>query len=171
MYLLASTLSIHDPRACVVAYFHHGLRSEDADADGMLVHEYTKNHGGVYVSTQVDIRARAQATRKGLEETGRIERYAWLRRIRREYGARYILTAHHRDDLVETMLFNIVRGARLGGLGSLREVSGSILRPLLDMTKPEILSIVESEHIPYRHDVTNDDTRHLRNYLRHEIIP
>ena len=115
--------------------------------------------------------ALALALHQSIEETAREARYEWLETVRRSYSAPYILTAHHADDLVETMVFNIVRGSRLGGLTSLKECSGTILRPLLGVTKREILDTLAERGIVARHDASNDDTAYLRNHIRHDILP
>lgn len=107
----------------------------------------------------------------GIEEAARTKRYAFLEEVRKRHGARYILTAHHLDDSIETLVFNLVRGTRLGGLAGIPEQNGSILRPLLALSKNEILQSLGDQSIPFRTDSSNVDTSYLRNRIRANILP
>jgi tRNA(Ile)-lysidine synthase len=93
-----------------------------------------------------------------------------LEQIRLQYGAKYILTAHHLDDSIETLMFNFIRGSKIHGLMGIPEQNNSILRPFLKVSKREILKKISEENIPYRLDSTNTDDVYLRNHLRLNII-
>lgn len=118
-----------------------------------------------------DIASIATSTKKGVEETARIERYTFLEKIHIKYSATYILTAHHLGDSIETLMFNLIRGTKIQGLTGIPEQNRHILRPLLHISKPEILEILEKENIPHRLDSSNTDDIYLRNHLRLNIIP
>lgn len=107
-----------------------------------------------------------------IEMTARKYRYDFLHRVRDETQARYILTAHHLDDRIETAVFHLIRGTKLGGIHALRELShDGILRLLLSIPKSEIIEYATLHDISYREDSSNTDTEYLRNKIRHDILP
>jgi len=87
------------------------------------------------------------------------------------YSSKYILTAHHLDDKLETFIFNLSRGSKLTGLINMTESSWSILRPLLNIEKDNILKYLKDNNLEYKIDNTNFETLYTRNYTRHEIMP
>ncbi|MBR5329607.1 MAG: tRNA lysidine(34) synthetase TilS, partial [Firmicutes bacterium] len=115
----------------------------------------------------VDVAALANERKQGIEEVGREERYRFLRSL----GADVILTAHHKDDNAETVLFHLIRGCGLNGLCGMEPRRDDIGRPLLCVTKKEILAYCEAHHIAYKTDLSNDDVRYTRNRIRKEVIP
>lgn len=119
----------------------------------------------------VDVPARARASGRGLEETARDLRYAFLREEKRRRGLDCILTAHHRNDQAETVLLHLVRGSSPRGLSGMREEEGDLLRPLLPFSRAEILRYAQETGLPFVQDETNADTAFARNYVRHEVIP
>jgi tRNA(Ile)-lysidine synthase len=101
----------------------------------------------------------------------RTERYAFLASVMNKYGAKYILTAHHLDDNIETFLLHLIRGTKVHGLTGIPEQNQSILRPLLGMTKSEIIHQLTIHEIPYVVDSTNAEDIYARNHLRLNILP
>ncbi len=93
----------------------------------------------------------------------------------RETGALILMTAHHLDDRIETMLFNLIRGTKFSGIYSLREEDsrdfGKIRRPLIHVKKSDILAYAHERNIAYREDSTNTETDFQRNFLRHVVLP
>jgi tRNA(Ile)-lysidine synthase TilS/MesJ len=87
------------------------------------------------------------------------------------YKSKYIITAHHLDDRIETFFFNLVRWSKLTGLINMTEFSWAILRPLLNVKKSEILEYLDNNKLKYNIDTTNNNIEITRNYLRHKIIP
>ena len=113
----------------------------------------------------------AEAAPEG-EDQARRARYAFLREARRATGSRRLLTAHHADDQAETVLFRVLRGTGIAGLGGIPERGpDGILRPLLPFRRGELLAYAERHRVPYLTDPTNRDPRFARNVLRHEILP
>ena len=94
---------------------------------------------------------------------GREVRYGFFEKLRQSEGARFVITAHHQNDSVETMLLNLIKGARLRGLTGIQERKGTLLRPFLSVTKKEILNFAEEEGISFRDDITNSDNQYQRN--------
>jgi tRNA(Ile)-lysidine synthase len=133
------------------------------------------------IATQIGVpvtleRLAADGTRspRGPEEAARRARYAFLERIRSRVGARYVVTAHHRDDQVESVLLRILHGSGLPGLGGIAPLRGAVVRPLLDFGRRELaLALEPSTAIgpaPVA-DPTNQDLDRPRNLLRHHLLP
>jgi tRNA(Ile)-lysidine synthase len=105
------------------------------------------------------------------ESAGRRERYAFLERVRRESGARWIATAHHRDDQAETVLLRLAYGSGLEGLAGIRPVHGAVVRPLLGLSRTELRAAVDAAGLTPLTDPTNADLGLPRNRLRHRLLP
>jgi tRNA(Ile)-lysidine synthase len=146
-----------------VAHFEHGIR-EDSDEDRKLVETAAKRYGLPFIYEHGNLGVGVS------ESAARDMRYAFLRRVRKERNADAIVTAHHQDDLIETAVLNIMRGTGRKGLSSLQS-TGELVRPLLDISKQEILDYAEEHTTIWREDSTNLDDAYLRNYIRHNIIP
>lgn len=147
----------------VVAHFDHGIRADSGD-DRLFVERLAGNYGLPFVYKEGGL------GRSASEAEAREARYRFLHDIRREQRARAIVTAHHRDDVLETAVINLLRGSGRKGLTAL---SGRehIERPLLDIPKSEILAYAEARGLEWREDSTNRDTDYLRNYVRHRLLP
>src|SRR5436309_4832133 len=99
-------------------------------------------------------------------------RYAWLAAVQRRRGARYVVTAHHRDDQVETILLRVLKGSAPAGLAGIPARSrGGMVRPLLPFTKAELAAYVAERALPAHDDPANRDPRHLRSWLRTALLP
>lgn len=146
----------------VVVHVNHGIR-EDAIEDAKLVGRMAMSHNLPYESIDLHLGAGAS------EEEARRQRYAFLRRVCKKYNARAILTAHHRDDILETAIINMLRGTGWRGLSSLRSTP-QVIRPFLSTSKHDLIAYAKKHHLEWRHDSTNDDQRYLRNYVRHQIL-
>lgn len=161
----------------IVAHVNHLLRPEAA-SDQQFVEKLAKSHGLKIEILNVDVANLAQKNKHGLEETGRKVRYEFFNKLAKKYHATFIITAHHADDNLETRLLNFTRGASLKGLIGMETLSQigknkkqKLLRPLLDINKKEILAYLKFKKIPYQKDISNEDIKYSRNFLRHEIIP
>jgi len=147
----------------IVAHVEHGIR-DDTHEDEALVQRLAKEYGLSYVSTKLSLGAGAS------EDAARRARYEWLESVRSEHGAAAIATAHHQDDVLETIYLNLVRGTGWRGLCSLRSTS-TRLRPLLGWNKQRIVEYAIEHSLEWREDSTNDDLRYLRNRIRHGVMP
>lgn len=119
----------------------------------------------------MDIGTMAKNEKMNLESLARRERYAFLELIREKYNAKYILTAHHAVDQTETIIWNIIKWAKSRWLSGMWVVSGKIFRPMLAITKQEILKYSQEHSVEYREDSSNQDTSYDRNRIRHDIVP
>jgi tRNA(Ile)-lysidine synthase len=146
----------------VVAHFDHGIRS-DSRQDRELVARIATSH---------NIPFEYEEGRLGLgasEELARTARYDFLRHMCKKYNASAIITAHQRDDLLETAFINVLRGTGWRGISSLRSVK-NLLRPMLHISKAEIREYAASNSIVWREDSTNNDASYLRNHVRNSYL-
>ena len=105
------------------------------------------------------------------EEYGRKARRLFLQQVRQTYNANLIALAHHQDDQIETFIIRLIRGASLSGLCAMEKTKGYYIRPLLDINKAYILHYLQAKNISYLNDPSNQSFNHLRNRIRHNIIP
>lgn len=161
--VMLDRLIASDPRRLIVAHVDHGIREESGD-DEAFVRMLADNYGCKFVSTRLHLGSDAS------EDRARQARFAWLESIRETYGAEAIATAHHQDDILETIMINLTRGTGWRGLCSLRETSRRH-RPLLGWNKAQIIDYAISHRLAWREDRTNDTLRYLRNRIRHLVIP
>ena len=158
-------------RRVVAVHVHHGL---SRNADAWLEHcEAECGRRGIpLIARRVEVKRRG----RGLEAAARVVRYAALAEAAREAGARMVLTAHHRDDRIETFLLQWMRGAGLDGLAAfpaarIFDDDLQLLRPLVDISRADIERYVELRHLQYVDDDSNDDALLLRNALRRDVLP
>ncbi|MCL2002528.1 MAG: tRNA lysidine(34) synthetase TilS [Oscillospiraceae bacterium] len=149
----------------VAAHYNHGLR-EAADGDESFVQALCGQWGVPFVSERGAVPSGA-----GVEARARELRYDFLERVRAGRGLDWIATAHTADDNAETAIMNLTRGAGLSGLCGIPYRRGRILRPILSLSREDVLGYLAERDIPYRKDESNDDTAYRRNYIRHEVIP
>jgi len=154
----------------VAAHLDHGLRSA-ASADAAFCVELCRRLGVRLVAGNADVRARARREKGSLEQLARAERYAFLRRAKDETAAVAIAVAHTEDDQAETLLLRLMRGAGAAGLQSMRPRAGDVIRPLLAVSRAEVLAHLRARGLVWREDETNRDTAFARNRVRHELIP
>ncbi len=146
----------------IVAHADHGIRQTSGD-DAAFVQGLARQYGLKYVATRLELGAAAS------EDAARQARYIWLQQVMQSHYADAIVTAHHQDDVIETMLINLVRGTGWRGLCSLRE-HPEIKRPLLEKSRAEIVQYALEHQLVWRDDETNDDVRYLRNYIRYRFV-
>lgn len=170
MYLLHRLVEYHKkvPFLLEAAHLHHGLR-EEADRDLDFVRNICKKWNVNLIEKHVQVGEYAKEHKLGIEEAGRLLRYEFFRERKREGGM--IALAHHLDDQVETMLLRLIRGTGLEGICGMSVVEGDLFRPLLQMTKKEILDYLQEREIPYVLDHTNNEAIYSRNKVRLEIVP
>lgn len=144
----------------IVAHFDHGIRRESAD-DARFVAELAKKYGLAFETKREELGQGAS------EELARNHRYAFLREVAAKHDAK-IMTAHHADDVIETIAINLIRGTGWRGLAVLN--NREIERPLLGKTKAELLAYAKKRHLEWHEDATNTDTKYLRNNVRQKLI-
>lgn len=169
--LLLTLLSRTEGIEVAAAHLNHGIRGEEADRDERFCIEYCKSLGITIYVRHSNIPAIAALDNLTVEEAARNERYSFFNEISTEHGYNLIATAHNSDDNIETVIFNLARGTSLSGLCGIPPKRDNIIRPLIMLTKDDIIKACKKEGIKYVKDSTNNDTEYTRNYIRHEIIP
>lgn len=157
-----------------VAIVDHCIRPESKDEVLWLQHQ-VEELGLPFYSATFDVPRLSKEYKKSEETIGRQVRYQWLNEIAQSEGYDYISVAHHKDDQAESILAHIIRGSGLNGLTGMSVVQSEyaipVVRPLLDVTKENLLAYIGTKQISYCVDSTNEDVRYQRNRIRHRIIP
>ncbi len=152
----------------VVVHCNYQLRGQSSDKDQELVEETASMWGYDAVSVRLD-----PPRKEGVnfQDWARRRRYEIFRDLQQEHGASAIVTAHHQDDQLETIIQKILRGAGLTAWQGMSIWNGTVFRPLLEISKADILRFASSSHVPYRLDNTNEESTYARNFLRNGWFP
>ncbi len=147
----------------VVAHFDHGIRPDSAE-DRRFVEAMSKHYRLPFLYDNGSLGANAS------EEAARKARYNFLHKVRNSLNADGIITAHHQDDVVETILLNLIRGTNNRGLHSLKSTP-EVIRPFLHLSKSKVLNYAKLHQLSWREDASNKDVRYLRNHIRQNLAP
>ncbi len=156
---------------CIAAHCNFHLRGDESDRDERHAADTARRLGAKYEVIHFDTEAYASAKGISIEMAARELRYEWFERLRQQYGAEAIAVAHHRDDNIETFFLNLLRGTGIAGLTAMSPRRGCIIRPMLDLTRADILSYLQKQNLSYVTDSTNADIQYRRNRLRNVILP
>jgi len=163
----------------VVCHLNHQLRRRSSDADARFVEKLAVRYHADFEPRAANVRALAKKKKISIETAAREARYSFFAKAAKRHRCHTILLAHHADDLVETFLLNLIRGAGLAGLAGMRDVSSrhiegidlTIVRPLLSVWRSDIDKYVRECHLKFREDATNKNLMPTRNRIRNRIIP
>jgi tRNA(Ile)-lysidine synthase len=150
-----------------VAHVNFKLRGTESDADQRLVEAFCLQHKVPFFTKALPIDK--STTKDGVQAEARRLRYAWFDELLQEQDFDFLFTAHHLDDAIETLFMNLLRGAGIKGLKSIPERNGYVLRPLLNISREEILEYAKAENVQWREDASNAGDDYLRNRIRHGI--
>jgi len=153
------------------AHCNFHLRGEESDRDEAFCVELCNNHGIDLHRVHFDTRTYADLHKVSIEMAARELRYKWFCQLRADIGAAGICVAHHRDDSVETVLLNLIRGTGLRGLTGIQPRNSYILRPLLCVSRTEIEAFLAVKGQGYVTDNTNLETNVQRNKIRLQVLP
>ncbi len=157
------------------AHVNHGIRGAEADRDEEFCRQVCASLGIELFVFRADVPALARDMGESIETAARCVRYDFFDSIMRERDIPLLATAHNADDNLETMLFNLVRGASLSGIRGIPETRlckhGTVIRPILSMPRSDILAFCKTHGLEFVTDSTNTDTDYTRNKIRAEIIP
>ncbi len=157
------------------AHVNHGIRGAEADRDEDFCKKTADTLGVKLFTLRMDIPKIAKEQKKSIETAARDVRYAFFSQLMKQHGIKTLCVAHNADDNLETIIFNIARGCGLSGVSGIPQTrdcdGGIIVRPLLSMSKAEILDYCEKNEIEYVTDSTNTDTEYTRNRIRAKILP
>ena len=169
--LLAGAAPAGGYRLAGLLHVNHQLRGGAAEADETFCRALAAALDVPIFVERVDVAALARADGVSIEHAGHRVRYAVFERVAGEQRADRVATGHTRDDLAETVLLRLVRGAGPGGLAGIRPRAGRVVRPLLGVSRRELREYLAARGLRYREDESNRDLRLTRNRVRHRLLP
>jgi len=163
----------------IVCHLNHQLRGRSSDADARFVEKLAAKYDVALEMGSTNVRALAARQKMSIEAAAREARYKFFVQVAKQRRTQTIFLAHHADDLVETFLINLFRGAGASGLSAIREISNrrigdvdlTIVRPFLGRWRNEIDRYVRKHRLKFREDASNKNLAPLRNRIRRRIIP
>jgi tRNA(Ile)-lysidine synthase len=163
----------------IVCHLNHQLRGRSSLADARFVEKIAGKYRAEFELESANVRAFATKKKMSIETAARDSRYSFFAKIAKRRRCHTIFLAHHADDLVETFLINLFRGAGGAGLAGMREVSTrciddvglTIVRPLLGVWRTQIDNYVSQHRLAFREDASNKNLNPFRNRIRHRVIP
>lgn len=165
MALLDAMATLFPADRLVVAHYHHATRAEASDGDLACARDAAHSRGIAFVSEKRE--PSLPASENGLREA----RLGFLRRAARENGCSFCVTAHHLDDRIETLFMRLIRGTGADGLGSIPARRGIFLRPMLSLSRDQVIGFARERGLHWREDLSNSDLSFFRNRVRAEIMP
>ena len=157
--------------SCECAHCNFHLRGEESDRDEAFVQELCKTHQIKFHIKHFDTETYAKSHQLSIEMAARELRYEWFESLRQELKAQVIAVAHHRDDSVETFMLNLIRGTGINGLKGIAPQNGWIVRPLLQVSREDIIDYLQEILQDYVTDSTNLQDVYVRNKIRLNILP
>lgn len=155
-----------------IAHLNHSLRLQDADDDAKFVESLAGEYGLPFHLHKADVRKYQLENRLSLEEAARRMRYAFFMDVAASNRFDKIALGHHCDDNAELVLMNLFRGSGPLGIAGIPPVrSGKIVRPLIKLRRTDIIEYLKLKKLKFVSDRSNLDVRHLRNKVRHHLIP
>ncbi|QKZ15798.1 tRNA lysidine(34) synthetase TilS [Spirosoma sp. KUDC1026] len=158
-----------------IAHVNFGLRGADSEADAVFVKNKAEQYGVPFHLVRFDTQAEAARRGISIQMAARELRYTWFNELCQEHKYPSVATAHHQNDVLETLLLNLSRGTGLAGLhGILPKQPGlqpGLIRPLLFATRDQLADYVMQQQLPYREDRSNAEDKYARNRIRHHVTP
>jgi len=154
-----------------LAHCNFKLRYEDSDKDAAFVVDLAGKLKVEFHTIEFDTTLYAEENKLSTQMAARELRYNWFDELILQHNYDYVLTAHHTNDNIETVLINLTRGASLQGLTGIPEINGNIVRPLLPFTRAEIEQYTIANNISWREDESNQSKKYFRNKIRHDVVP
>ncbi|MDA1121821.1 MAG: tRNA lysidine(34) synthetase TilS [Bacteroidetes bacterium] len=154
-----------------LAHCNFNLRGKESDGDEVFVKRLAEELKVLCYTRKFETSTHAKERGLSIQMAARELRYQWFDEIKVENGFDYVATAHHKNDVVETVFINMIKGTGIAGLHGIKVLNGSIIRPMLFCTREEIEGFASQEKLEWREDSSNSDSKYIRNFLRKEIIP
>ena len=154
-----------------IAHCNFQLRGEDSLKDESFVRILAEQLNKTIYITHFDTKGYIEQHKTSVQIAARNLRYTWFGEIVATYNLGAIVTAHHLDDNLETFLINLSRGTGIDGLTGIPEKTATLSRPLLKFSREEIFAYAKINKLVWREDFSNNDTKYLRNKIRHKIVP
>nr|MBQ5604497.1 tRNA lysidine(34) synthetase TilS [Bacteroidales bacterium] len=156
---------------CVAAHMNFSLRGEESDRDEAFVRQLCARWNIPLHVKRVDTKNYAQKQGLSIEMAARELRYAWFEQLCSELGLQAIVLGHHQNDDIETFFLNLLRGSGAKGLAGIPRKNGYLVRPLLCVTRQEILDYLAENQLDYVNDSSNFQSDYLRNKIRLQLLP
>lgn len=156
---------------CIALHCNFHLRGEESDRDEAFACEFAESLEVPFHKIDFDTISYAGEKHLSIEMAARELRYAWFEEMRERQGGQAIAVAHHRDDNVETVLMNLIRGTGIRGMSGIRPRNGFIVRPLLCVSREDILAWLADQGYAYMVDSTNLSDAYTRNFIRLNVLP
>lgn len=156
---------------CIALHCNFHLRGEESDRDEAFACEFAESLEVPFHKIDFDTISYAGEKHLSIEMAARELRYAWFEEMRERLGGQATAVAHHRDDSVETVLMNLIRGTGIRGMSGIRPRNGSIIRPLLCVSREDILAWLADQGYAYMVDCTNLSDAYTRNFIRLNVLP
>lgn len=154
-----------------MAHCNFQLRGEEANADEAFVKELGIKYGVEVYTIRFNTTQYAEQNKLSIQLAARELRYNWFEELRKEHKLQLVATAHHLNDNIETIIYNLAKGTGIHGLRGIPHRQGHIIRPLLYATREEIEAYIKEYNLSYREDSSNASDKYTRNHIRHNIIP
>lgn len=154
-----------------IAHCNFQLRGEDSAKDQLFVQKIAQQYQVAFHTINFDTNEYVTTHKVSVQMAARELRYEWLENIRTDNNYTFIATAHHQNDVVETMLYNLTKGTGIAGLHGILPKSNKLIRPLLFVDKVGIKDFALQINLQWREDKSNDSIKYTRNKLRHTVIP
>lgn len=148
-----------------------GLRGAESERDEDFVRDLASKWNVPLLVQRFDTEDHATRQKLSIQEAARVLRYDWFRAVSDSQNEAPLLTAHHADDNLETLLLNFFRGTGISGLTGIPERNGYVYRPLLTVRKAELIHYLNEQGLSWVEDSSNQKTEYSRNYVRHELLP
>jgi tRNA(Ile)-lysidine synthase len=154
-----------------LAHCNFQLRRPDSNFDEEFCRQLAKTLKVDFYVKHFDVKTHQKKSKQSVQMAARELRYTWFKELIENQSFDYLLTAHHANDVIETLFINLMRGTGINGLKGIPEKAGQIVRPLLAFTKEEILAYATEQAISFRLDKSNLEEKYERNFLRLNILP
>ena len=154
-----------------LAHCNFKLRGKESDSDEKFCKDFAKKNKLKVHCVQFNTKAFVKKSGTSVQMAARELRYNWFMELAKKNKFSFILTAHHANDNIETLLINLIRGTGINGLKGIPQKQNMIARPLLFASKELITGYAKKNKLNYRNDSSNDEVKYKRNYLRHKIVP
>ena len=156
---------------CVAAHCNFHLRGDESNRDEQHAIDIAHRLGAECEVVHFDVKTYENEHKVSTEMACRELRYEWFEQLRQKYNAQAIAVAHHRDDDIETMFLNLLRGSGIAGVAAMRWINGYIVRPMLNVSREDIELYLKDKTLEYVVDSTNAECEFKRNKLRNEVLP
>jgi tRNA(Ile)-lysidine synthase len=154
-----------------MAHCNFNLRGAESDGDEQHCRQLAEKYRCRIFTGNFDTLAHAETTGQNIQLAARELRYNMFSDLVKEHGYRFVLTAHHADDQIETFFINLLRGTGINGICGIKEKNNFTVRPLLSFTRQQIEAFAKEQSISYRTDSSNSEDKYRRNFIRHQVIP